>query len=126
MNILITGGTNGMGKGLAKALASAGRQDHEIIILCRSEKLGKAVVGELESASPDNNNSYILCNLTRLGDVGNAIEEIRRRHTRAFLSDGGSRSCDSPSASVFPFGIIKIGKLKDYLRDRGITVLSGS
>lgn len=83
MNILITGGTNGMGKGLAKVLASAEGQSHEIILLCRSEKLGRALVGELESASPNKHISYILCDLARLSDVGNAIAEIRNRH--AFL-----------------------------------------
>jgi short-subunit dehydrogenase involved in D-alanine esterification of teichoic acids len=40
MKILITGGTNGMGKGVAKVLADVDNQIHEIIILCRSRKLG--------------------------------------------------------------------------------------
>lgn len=43
MKILITGGTNGMGKGVAKVLADIDNQAHEIIILCRSKELGEAI-----------------------------------------------------------------------------------
>jgi short-subunit dehydrogenase involved in D-alanine esterification of teichoic acids len=41
MKILITGGTNGMGKGVAKVLAGTDNQIHEIILLCRDEKTSK-------------------------------------------------------------------------------------
>jgi NAD(P)-dependent dehydrogenase (short-subunit alcohol dehydrogenase family) len=33
MKILVTGGTNGMGKGVAKVLAGIDNQNHEIILL---------------------------------------------------------------------------------------------
>jgi hypothetical protein len=36
MKILVTGGTNGMGKGVTKVLAGIDNQIHEIILLCRS------------------------------------------------------------------------------------------
>ncbi len=81
MKILITGGTNGMGKGVAKMLASVDRQKHEIIILCRSEELGRAVVEELETATLNKNISIVLCDLTRLNDVRKAIIEIHSRHS---------------------------------------------
>ena len=83
MKVLITGGTNGMGKGLAKILAENDDQNHEIIILGRSEELGEATVKELEAATRNTNISFLLCDLSKLSDVRKAIEEIQHQH--AFL-----------------------------------------
>ena len=81
MKILITGGTNGVGKGVAKVLASIDNQAHEIIILCRSQKLGEEVIEEFTNTTLNTNVSLILCDLTKLRDVKNAIKEIQRKHT---------------------------------------------
>lgn len=81
MKILITGGTNGMGKGVAKVLASMDNQEHEIIILCRSKELGKATIKEIGNDTLNKKISIILCNLTKLSDVKNAINEIQNKHT---------------------------------------------
>ncbi len=81
MKILITGGTNGMGKGVAKVLASIDNQEHEIIILCRSKELGEATIKELENDTLNKKISIILCDLTKLSDVKNAINEIQSKHT---------------------------------------------
>ena len=83
MKVLVTGGTNGMGKGVAKILAGSDNQTHEIIILCRSKELGEATVKELEATTKNKNISIVLCDLTKLSDVRNAIEELHRHH--AFL-----------------------------------------
>ncbi len=80
MKILITGGTNGMGKGVAKVLADVDNQIHEIIILCRSRKLGKALINEFENTTSNKKISFILCDLTKLSDVRNAIQEIQTKH----------------------------------------------
>ncbi len=80
MKILITGGTNGMGKGVAKVLAGIDNQVHEIIILGRSEKLGKDVIKELAHTVSNKKISFILCDLTKLSDVKNAILEIKNKH----------------------------------------------
>jgi hypothetical protein len=83
MKVLVTGGTNGMGKGVAKVLAGIDNQIHEIIILCRSEERGQATIKELEESTKNNNISMVLCDLTKLQEVRNAIQEIRNQH--AFL-----------------------------------------
>ena len=80
MKFLVTGGTNGMGKGVAKVLAGIDNQIHEIIILCRSKERGEATIKELEAATKNNKITMVLCNLTKLSDVRKAIEEIRSQH----------------------------------------------
>jgi len=81
MKVLVTGGTNGMGKGVAKILAGSDNQIHEIIILCRSKELGEATVKELEVTTKNKNISIVLCDLTKLSDVRNVIKEIHSQHT---------------------------------------------
>jgi hypothetical protein len=83
MKVLVTGGTNGMGKGVAKILAGSDNQTHEIIILCRSKELGEATIKELEATTKNKTISIVLCDLTKISDVRNVIKEIHRQH--AFL-----------------------------------------
>ena len=80
MKVLITGGTNGMGKGVAQTLAGIDDQAHEIIILCRSKERGEATIQEIESATKNNKISMVICDLTKLSDVRNAIKDIRGHH----------------------------------------------
>lgn len=80
MKILITGATNGMGKGVAKVLASIDKQ-HEIIILCRSKARGIKVIEEFKNTTLNENISLIQCDLSKLSDVKNAIKEIQCKHT---------------------------------------------
>ena len=81
MKILVTGGTNGMGKGVAKVLAGIDNQVHEVIILCRSRELGDTTIKEIESSTRNKNISIILCDLAKLSDVRAAINEIQSKHT---------------------------------------------
>ncbi|MDD4491882.1 MAG: SDR family NAD(P)-dependent oxidoreductase [Bacteroidales bacterium] len=80
MKILVTGGTNGMGKGVAKVLAGIDNQIHEVILLCRSKELGEATIRELENATRNKKISIILCDLAKLTDVRKAIDEIQIKH----------------------------------------------
>jgi hypothetical protein len=80
MKVLVTGGTNGMGKGVAKIQAGIDNQIHEVIILCRSKELGEATVEEIERTTNNHKTSIILCDLTKLGEVREAIKEIHIQH----------------------------------------------
>ncbi len=80
MKVLITGATNGMGKGVAKVLAGLDNQVHEIILLCRSKKLGEETIREIEETTGNKRVSYILCDLAKLSNVRNAICEIKSKH----------------------------------------------
>ena len=80
MKILVTGGTNGMGKGVAKVLAGLDNQIHEVIILCRSKELGEATIKEIENTTDNKKISIVLCDLTKLTDVRTAINEIQSKH----------------------------------------------
>ena len=78
MKILVTGGTHGMGKGVAKALAA--QPNVELIILGRSEELGKSTCEELARIGSRQRVSFVRCDLTRLRDVRAAIHELRESH----------------------------------------------
>ncbi len=80
MKILVTGGTNGMGKGVAKVLAGIDNQMHEVILLCRSKELGELTIKEIENSTMNQKISIILCDLAKLNDVRNAINEIQSKH----------------------------------------------
>jgi hypothetical protein len=79
MRVLITGGTNGMGKGAARALAA--RPDVELSILGRSQDNGDATLAELSAMGASDRVSFVLCDLTRLRDVRAAITELHDRHS---------------------------------------------
>ena len=80
MKVLVTGGSSGMGKGVAKILAGSDNQIHEIIILCRSKERGEATVKEIKDITQNQKISIVLCDLTKLSDVRNAIKEIHSQH----------------------------------------------
>ncbi|MBL7054817.1 SDR family NAD(P)-dependent oxidoreductase [Candidatus Woesearchaeota archaeon] len=80
MKILITGGTHGMGKGVAKILAGIDNQIHEVIILCRSKELGESLIKEFKNTTLNKKISIILCDLAKLSDVKKAINEIQSKH----------------------------------------------
>jgi len=80
VKVLVTGGTNGMGKGVAKILAGTDNQMHEIILLCRSKELGEATIKEFIAATKNIKVTMVLCDLTKLTDVHRAIGEIQSNH----------------------------------------------
>ena len=80
MKVLVTGGTNGMGKGVAKVLSGIDNQIHEIIILCRSKERGEAVIKEIQDVTKNQKITIVLCDLTKLSNVRTAITEIHSQH----------------------------------------------
>lgn len=80
MKVLVTGGTHGMGKGVAKVLASLDNQEHEVIILCRSHELGKATIREFEADTKNMKTAFLICDLTKFRDVKKVITEIQSKH----------------------------------------------
>jgi hypothetical protein len=79
MKVLITGGTNGMGKGVARALAA--NPQVELVVLGRSERLLEETAAELSRLSAPERVACIRCDLARLTDVRAAIAELRSRHS---------------------------------------------
>jgi NAD(P)-dependent dehydrogenase (short-subunit alcohol dehydrogenase family) len=78
VKVLVTGGTNGMGKGVARALAA--RPGVEVVILGRSEERGRETCEELSRIASPERISFVRCDLARLRDVRAAVAEIRARH----------------------------------------------
>lgn len=79
MKILITGGTNGMGKGLAKVLAEDPAQ-HELILMCRSQTLGERTAEELQKATGNPNITNLLCDLGDLMNVRDGAWKLKELH----------------------------------------------
>ncbi len=80
MKVLITGATNGMGKGVAKALAEYAAEKNDIIILCRSEVLGLKTLDEIKLNSNSASLSLVICDLSDMSSVKRAVLEIKEKH----------------------------------------------
>lgn len=78
MKVLITGGTHGMGEGVARALA--GRRGVELIVLGRSAERLEQVRTELAHIASEERVSVVRCDLSRMSDVRAAVAELRERH----------------------------------------------
>lgn len=77
MKVLITGATNGMGKGVARALAA--KPEVELILHGRSEPLLRQCLEELARVAGPGRISTLRCDLSRLREVRSAIGELRSR-----------------------------------------------
>lgn len=65
-NVLITGGTDGIGKASAKELVKLG---YNVIIVGNTEEKGKAVVDEIKQATPDGHIQFWKADLSLISEV---------------------------------------------------------
>ncbi len=78
MKVLITGATNGMGKGVARALAA--NPEVELVLLGRSGPLLSRTAAELALLGAPERISTLRCDLSRMREVRAAIGDLRARH----------------------------------------------
>ena len=77
--VLITGGTSGIGKAAATALAGIGAT---VVITGRNEERGKRALQEIREESGNDGVELILADLTVQDEVRRLAEELRERHNQ--------------------------------------------
>src|SRR5829696_5937134 len=77
--VLITGGTSGIGKAAATALAGMGAT---VVITGRNEERGKRALQEIREESENDGVELILADLTVQDEVRRLAEELRERHNQ--------------------------------------------
>jgi NAD(P)-dependent dehydrogenase (short-subunit alcohol dehydrogenase family) len=77
--VLITGGTSGIGKASAVALASMGA---EVVVIGRNEERGERAAEEIRRESGNEKVSLMLADLSVQADVRRLAEEFQERHGR--------------------------------------------
>jgi NAD(P)-dependent dehydrogenase (short-subunit alcohol dehydrogenase family) len=77
--VLITGGTSGIGKAAATALAGMGAT---VVITGRNEERGKQALQEIREESENDGVELILADLTVQDEVRRLAEELRERHNQ--------------------------------------------
>ena len=77
--VLITGGTNGIGKVTAQELAKMGA---EVVIIGRSAEKTKATVAAIKEQSGNNAVGSIVADLSSLAEVRRAAAEFKAQHQR--------------------------------------------
>jgi retinol dehydrogenase-14 len=86
--VLITGGTSGIGKAAATALAGMGAN---VVITGRNEERGKQALQEIRQESGNDGVELILADLAVQDEVRRLSEEFRKRHGRldALVNNAG-------------------------------------
>jgi retinol dehydrogenase-14 len=87
--VLITGGTDGIGKQAAKELAAMGA---EVVIVGRSREKAEIAVSEINAHSQRDEDSYLLADLSSMNEVRKLVEEFTRRYSRldVLINNAGS------------------------------------
>jgi NAD(P)-dependent dehydrogenase (short-subunit alcohol dehydrogenase family) len=77
--ILITGGTDGIGKQAAKELAEMGA---EVVVVGRSEAKCQATIDEIKAFSGNDQVEYLLADLSSMAQVKALADAFRQKYTR--------------------------------------------
>jgi NAD(P)-dependent dehydrogenase (short-subunit alcohol dehydrogenase family) len=78
-NILITGGTSGMGKATAQQLAQMGAR---LLLVSRNRDKGEAAVSEIKRASGSETVTFLQADLSLVGEMRQAAAQIQQRFER--------------------------------------------
>jgi NAD(P)-dependent dehydrogenase (short-subunit alcohol dehydrogenase family) len=96
--VLITGGTSGIGKATATALAAMGA---EVVVAGRDRERGEAALAEIRRASGSEKVSLMIANLAVQAEVRKLADDFRERHDRldVLINNAGliqSRRTETP------------------------------
>src|SRR5215207_11420697 len=134
--VLITGGTSGIGKAAATALAAMGG---EVVVTGRSRERGETAVEEIRRGSGNEGVSLVLADLSVQAEVRRLAEEFGRTHDRldVLVNNAGvilSRRTETPDGMettlainhLAPFLLtnLLLERLKESAPSRVITVSS--
>ncbi len=78
-NILITGGTSGMGKATAEHLAQMGAQ---LLLMSRNSEKGEAAASEIRRTSGNDKVTFVKADLSLLSEMRQAADNVRQRFDR--------------------------------------------
>lgn len=86
---LVTGGTSGIGKATALALARMGAK---VVLVARNPDRGRTVVEELRSVSRAGSVDFLLADLASLQEIRRLAEEFRERyqHLHVLINNAGN------------------------------------
>ena len=101
--VLVTGGTKGIGKGIAQAFLKAGAQ----VVVCGRQQPEEAVSYEGRSAD------FIACDVREAQAVKDMITEVHARHGRLDVlinNAGGAPAVDAATAQAF-FTSLRVWRL---------------
>jgi retinol dehydrogenase 14 len=134
--VLITGGTSGIGRAAATALAAMGA---EVVVTGRNRERGQAAVEEIRHRSGNERVSLMLADLSVQAEVRRLAEDFRERHDRldVLVNNAGliqSRRAETPDGlemtlavnhlAVFLLTNLLLDLLKNSAPSRVITVSS--
>ena len=134
--VLITGGTSGIGKAAAVALAA---MDAKVVVVGRNQERGEAAVEEIRARSQNKSVELLLADLSVQSEVRRLAEEFQERHDRldVLANNAGlvqSKRSETPDGiettlainHLAPFLLtnLLLGRLEQSAPSRVITVSS--